>query len=105
VLEYTLQTSRKKGEGIKYNTDRSLQSAASAYHLWDKMLQFPIHMYRDRDNNAIGASYLSPTYCVISTLGNKGMRRRLGTEISPPVALRYSHVAFNQDFRGRQYTG
>jgi hypothetical protein len=34
VLECTLQTSRKMGEGIKYNTDRSLQLAASAYHLW-----------------------------------------------------------------------
>jgi hypothetical protein len=27
VLEYTLQTSRKTGEGIKYNTARSLQPA------------------------------------------------------------------------------
>jgi hypothetical protein len=33
VLEYTLQTSWKTGEGIKYNNARSLQSAASAYHL------------------------------------------------------------------------
>jgi hypothetical protein len=103
VLEYTLQTSRKTGEGIKYNTARSLQSAASAYHLWEKMLQFPGHMYRDRDNNVIGASHLSPTDSVITTLSNKGMRRRLGTDSRPPVALRYSHVAFNQEFRGRQY--
>jgi hypothetical protein len=95
VLEYTLQTSRKTGEGIKYNTARSLQSAASAYHLWDKMLQFPGHMYRDRDNNVIGASHLSPTDSVIATLSNKCMMRRLGTESRPPVALRYSHVAFN----------
>jgi hypothetical protein len=84
------------GEGIKYNTVRSLQSVASAYHFWEKMLQFPGHMYRDRDNNVIGASHLSPTASVIATLGNKGMRRRLGTEIRPPVALRYSHVYFNQ---------
>jgi hypothetical protein len=34
VLGYTLQTSRKMGEGIKYNTARILQLAASAYHLW-----------------------------------------------------------------------
>jgi hypothetical protein len=105
VLEYTLQTSRKTGEGIKYNTARNLQSAASAYHLWEKMLQFPGHMYRDRDNNVIGASHLSSTDSVISTLGNKGTRRRLGTESRPPVALRYSHVAFNQEFRGRKYDG
>jgi hypothetical protein len=105
VLEYTLQTSRKTGEGIKYNTDRSLQSAASAYHLWEKMLQFPGHMYRDRDNNLIGASRLSPIDSVIATLVNKGMRRRLGTESRPPVSLRYSHVAFNQEFRGRKYDG
>jgi hypothetical protein len=62
-------------------------------------------MYRDRDNNVIGASHFSPTYSVIATLGNKGMRRRLGAESRPPVALRYSHVAFNQEFRGRQYDG
>jgi hypothetical protein len=105
VLEYTLQTSRKTGEGIKYNTARSLHSAASVYHLWEKMLQFPVHMYRDRDNNVIGPSHLSPTYSVIATLGNKGTMRRLGTEIRPPVALRYIHVAFNQKFRGRQYDG
>jgi hypothetical protein len=104
-LEYILQTSRKTGEGIKYNTARSLQSAASAYHLWEKILQFPGHMYRDRDNNAIGASHLSPTYSVIVTLSNKGMRRRLGTESIPPVALQYINVAFNQEFRGRQYDG
>jgi hypothetical protein len=104
-LEYTLQTSRKTGEGIKYNTDRRLQSAASAYHLWEKMLQFPGHMYRDRDNNVIGASHLSPTDSVIATLGNTGLRRRLGTESRPPVAPRYIHVAFNQEFRGRQYDG
>jgi hypothetical protein len=105
VLEYTLQTSRKTGERIKYNTARSLHSEASAYHLWEKMLQFPGHMYRDRDNTAIGASHLSPTDSVIATLGNKCTRRRLGTEIRPPVALRYSNVAFNQEFRGRQYDG
>jgi hypothetical protein len=89
VLEYTLQTSRKMGEGIKYNTARSLQPAASVYHLWEKMLQFPGHMYRDRD----------------TTLGNNGTRRCLGTESRTPVALRYSHVAFNQEFRGGQYDG
>jgi hypothetical protein len=86
VLEYTLQTSRKMREGIKYNTARSFQSAASAYHLWEKMLQFPGHMYRDRDNNLIGASHLSPTDSVIATLSNNGMMRRLGTESRPPVA-------------------
>jgi hypothetical protein len=105
VLEYTLQTSRKTGEGIKYNSARSLQSSASAYHIWEEMLQFPGHMYRDRENNIIGASHLSPTDSVIATLGNKGMTRRLGTESRPPVYLRYSHVAFNQEFRGRQYEG
>jgi hypothetical protein len=44
VLEYTLQTSRKTEEGIKYNTSRSFQSAASTYHLWEKTIQFPGHM-------------------------------------------------------------
>jgi hypothetical protein len=87
VLEYTLQISRKTGEGIKYNTARSLQSEASAYHLWEEMLQFPGHMYRDRYNNVIGASHLSPTDSVIATLHNTGMRGRLGTERRPPVAL------------------
>jgi hypothetical protein len=105
ISEYTLQTSRKTGEGIKYNTARSFQSAASAHHLWEKMLQFPGHIYRDRENNVIGDSHLSPTVSVIATLGNKGMRRRMGTDSRPPVALRYSHVAFNQEFRGRQYDG
>jgi hypothetical protein len=105
VLEYTLQTSQKMREGINYNTVMSIQSAASAYHLWEKMLQFPGHMYRDRDNNIMGASHLSPTYSVIATLGNKGMMSRLGTESRPPVALRYSHVALNHEFRGRQYDG
>jgi hypothetical protein len=69
------------------------------------MLQFPSHMYRDRDNNVIGASHLSPTDSVIATLGNNGTRRRLGTESRPPVSLRYIHVDFNQDFRRRQYDG
>jgi hypothetical protein len=103
VLEYTLQESRETGEGIKYNTVRSLQSAASAYHLWEKMLQFPTHMYWNRDSNVIGASHLSPTDSVISILSNTCMIMRLGTDIRPPVAFRYSHVAFNQEFRGRQY--
>jgi hypothetical protein len=105
ILDYTLQTSWKTGEGIMYSTARILKSAASVYHLWDKMLQFPGCMYWDRDNNVIGASHLSPAYSVIATLGNKGMRMRLGTEIRPPVALRYSHVDFNQEFRGRHYDG
>jgi phosphomannomutase len=83
VLEYALQTSRKTGEGIKYNTARSFQSAASAYHLWEKMLQFTTNMYRDKDKNVIGASHLPPTYIVIATLGNKGMRRCIGTETRP----------------------
>jgi hypothetical protein len=105
VLEYTLQTPRKTGEGIKYNTARSLQSAASSYPLWEKMLQFPGHMYRNKDNNVIGASYLSPIDSVIATLGNKGMRMRMGTESRPPISLRYIHVSFNQEFRGIQYDG
>jgi hypothetical protein len=54
-------------------------------------------MYRDRENNVIGDSHLSPTDSVISTLGNKGMRRCMGTESRPPVALRYIHVAFNHN--------
>jgi hypothetical protein len=41
VLEYTLQTSPKTGEGIEYNTARSLQSVASAYHLWEKNAPIP----------------------------------------------------------------
>jgi hypothetical protein len=69
------------------------------------MIQFPGHMYRDRDNNVIGDSHLSPTYSVIATFGNKRMRRRLVTESRPPVALKYSHVAFNQELRGRQHDG
>jgi hypothetical protein len=105
VLEYTLQTSRKTGEGIKYNTARSLQSTASAYQLWEKMLQFPGHVYRDRYNNFIGDSHVSPTDSVIATLGNKGMMRCMGTESRPPADLRYRHFAFNQEFRGRQYNG
>jgi hypothetical protein len=105
VLEYTLRTSRNTGEGNKYNTSRSLQSAATAYRLWEKMLQFPGHVYRDRENNVIGASHLSPMDSVIATLSNKGMRMCMGTESRPPVSLQYSHVAFNQEFRGRQYDG
>jgi hypothetical protein len=62
-------------------------------------------MYRDRDSNVIGASHLSLMDSIIATLGNTGMRRQLGTESRPPVALRYSHVAFNREFRGRQYDG
>jgi hypothetical protein len=84
VLENTLQTSQKTREGINYNTARSLQSEASVYHLWDKMLQFLGHMYRDRDNNVIWDSHLSPTDSVLATLGNNGMRRRLDTESRPP---------------------
>jgi hypothetical protein len=99
VLEYTLQTSWKTGEGIKYTTAMILQSAASSYHLWEKMLQFPGHMYRDRDNNVIWASHLSPIDSVIATLGNKGMIRRLGTESRNPGALRYIHVAFTKSPR------
>jgi hypothetical protein len=102
VLEYTLQTSKNTGEGIKYNTARSLQSASSVYDLWEKMLT---KMYRDKDNNVIGVSHLPPTDSVIATLGNEGMGRRLGTETSPPVALRHSHIAFRQAFRGRHYEG
>jgi hypothetical protein len=62
-------------------------------------------MYRDRDNNVIGGPHLSLTDSVIATLGNTGMRRRLGTESRPPVAIRYSQVDFNQEFRGRMYDG
>jgi hypothetical protein len=62
-------------------------------------------MRRDKDNNVIGASHLSPTDSVIDTLKNKGTMRRLGTEIRPPVALRHSHIASHQVFRGRQYEG
>jgi hypothetical protein len=69
------------------------------------MLQFPGYMYRDRDNNVIGASHLSPTDSAVATVGNKCTRRRMGTESRPPVSLRYSHVAFNQELMGRQYDG
>jgi hypothetical protein len=49
------------------------------------MLQFPGHMYRDRDNNIIGASHLSSTDSVAAALGNKGTRRRLGPESRPQL--------------------
>jgi hypothetical protein len=49
------------------------------------MLQFPCHTYRDRDNNVIGASHLSPTDSVIVTLGKQGMRRRLVLRADPQL--------------------
>jgi hypothetical protein len=67
------------------------------------MLQFPVHIYRDRENNKIRASHLSPTDSVIATLVNKRMIRCLGSASRHPVALRYSQLAFNQELRGRQY--
>jgi hypothetical protein len=69
------------------------------------MIQFPTHMYQDRDNNVRGASHLSPTDIGIAALENKGMIRRLDTRSIPPVDTRSIHVDFNQEFRGRQYTG
>jgi hypothetical protein len=102
VFEYSLQTSRKTEEGIKYNTAWSLQSAASSYHLWEKMLQFPTKIYTDKDNSVIGAPHLPPTDIIIATLCKNGMMRHLGTETRPPVALRqHSHIAFHQAFRVR----
>jgi hypothetical protein len=100
VLEYTLQASRKTGKGIKYNPARSLQSAASACHLWEKMLQFPSHMYRDMDSNVIGAPWLSPTDSVIATLGKRCTRRRLGTENSPPSSSRIQSCGFQPGVQG-----
>jgi hypothetical protein len=56
-------------------------------------------------HNVIVVSRILPTDSVISTIVNKNMRMHLGAESRPPVALRYSHVAFNQEFGVRQYGG
>jgi hypothetical protein len=48
---------------------------------------------------------MSPTDRLMATVGNTCMIRRLCSESRPPVDIRYSHVAFNQDFRGGHFDG
>jgi len=99
---YTNQitTSRRRLPGednhITYNTARSLQSAASAYFRWCRMLQFPDVMYQDRDRRLLGNHFTTPTDALIATLVNKGMKKRLGVASQPAIAIQHHHVQFNQ---------
>ena len=104
---YTNQVSstrrRLPGEDnhITYNTARSLQSAASAYFRWSRMLQFPEEMYQDGDRRLLGNAYTTPTDALIATLVNRGMKKRLGVSSQPAVAIQFHHVLFNQQHRTR----
>jgi len=105
ISEYTLQTSRKTKEPITYNSARALQSSASAYYAWTALLSNPDAVYRDGDGRIRGTSHLSPTDSILATFTNRGMRRRLGTQSKPSIALQHRHIAFNQQFRANQYHG
>jgi hypothetical protein len=111
ISAYTNQISRSKrrlpGEDnhITYNTARSLQSAASAYFQWCRMLQFPGEMYQDRDRRLLGNAYTTPTDALIATLVNKGMKKRLGVSSTPAIALQHNHIVFNQNHRTRLLQG
>jgi hypothetical protein len=98
---YTNQISSSKrrlpGEDnhITYNTARSLQSAASAYFRWSRMLQFPDEMYQDQSHRILGNAYTTPTDALIATLVNRGMKKRLGVTSHPATAIQFQHVKFN----------
>jgi len=105
VSEYTLQTSRRTREKITYNTARALQSSASAYFAWSSLLAHPEAVFWDGDGRVRGSQQLSPTDSLLATFTNRGMRRRLGTQSKPSIALQHRHIVFNQQFRANQYHG
>ena len=96
--QITTSKRRLPGEDnfITYNTARSLQSAASAYFRWCRMLQFPDVMYQDRERRLLGNAYTTPTDALIASLVNKGMKKRLGVSSQPAIALQHQHILFNQ---------
>jgi hypothetical protein len=63
-------------------------------------------MYKNHRQPYFGAPNISPTNSLMATLTNAGMRRRLGMETCPTVALNLKHImSFNQQFRAQQVTG
>jgi hypothetical protein len=105
VSDYTLQQPKRTKNNVTYNSARALQSAASAFNSWTLVLSNPDTMYRSPDNRILGGPRLGPTDSLVATLTNAGMRRRLGTETRPSVALPLQHILFNQEFRAQQVTG
>ena len=100
ILDYTLKTSTRTDEGfITYNTARGLQSAASAFFAMTSVLRDPGSVFRDKERRVLGAFNLNPTDNLLTTLGNRGIRRRMGTTSFQSQALQYGHIRFMQDKR------
>jgi hypothetical protein len=105
VSDYTLQQPKRTKNNVTYNSARALQSAAAAFNSWTLALSNPDTMYRSPYNRILGATHFSPTDSLVATLTNAGMRRRLGTDTGPSVALTLKHILFNQESRAQQVTG
>jgi hypothetical protein len=105
VSDYTLQQPKRTKNNITYDSDRALQSATAAFNIWTLALAKPDIKNRSPYNRILGAPRLSPTYSLVDTLTNMGMRRRLGLETRPSVALTLKHILFNQQFLVHQITG
>jgi len=53
----------------------------------------------------MGNDFISPTDLLIASYTNKGMKKRLGVQTTPAIALQFHHIQFNLDFRRRQLQG
>jgi len=111
ISHYTLQVSRSSlrshGEDhhITYNTARGLQSAASAFFAWTRMLAYPSIVFQSPERRLLGNPWLSPTDSLLATLTHRGMKKRLGISTTPAIALHHRHVAWNQAHRDQLFRG
>ena len=90
---YVLQQSGKVGtKTIAFNTARALRTGAAAWSRWETALADPSL-----------AQFDCPTDSFSTTMCIKGMKRRLGTQSTPSMALRHHHVTYNQRRRAERY--
>ena len=101
MSRHTLQkTVHRKVTGfVSYNSSRASRSALQAFTAWTEAWSNPATTVRDRNNRILQVNRVAPSDSILATMTNTGMKRRLGTRVTPSLSLLRRHILWNQASR------
>jgi hypothetical protein len=105
---YALRPGKVRGTetaptSVTFATVRGLRSAANQFFAWDLQVAYPDTAMKDSSSRAVVTPGCLPTDSLAYVYMSTGMRRRLGDESKPSLALLQRHVRWIDTFLNDAY--
>ena len=98
ISRHTLEEHQRKGkcERVKYNRARQARSAFQAFYGWVSALCSPNTTIKTNDRKILQFNNVAPSDSILARMSDSGMSKRLGTNVTPSLALLHRHILWNQ---------